>query len=110
MKQACLEQFLNPYFARSKFAISVRLLSLMVVLYLQQSSAKIFFLLLAEASHLDYRYVIITKRTFLANIPILVRMFHNFTFFEIKNAWGLIRSDLGHNEKIQKFFFNYLLF
>ena len=36
-------------------------------------------------------------------------MFHNFTFFEIKNAWGLIRSDLGHNEEI-KFFFDYLLF
>ena len=31
------------------------------------------------------------------------RMFHNFTFFEIKNAWGLIRSDLGHNEKIKIF-------
>ena len=31
-------------------------------------------------------------------------MFHNFTFFEIENAWGLIRSDLGHNEEIQKFF------
>ena len=27
------------------------------------------------------------------------RMFHNFTFFEIKNALGLIRSDLGHNEE-----------
>ena len=35
----------------------------------------------------------------------LVRMFHNFTFFEIKNAWGLIRSDFGHNEEI-KFFFS----
>ena len=32
------------------------------------------------------------------------RMFHNFTFFEIKNAWGLIRSDLSHNEKIKKIF------
>ena len=33
-------------------------------------------------------------------------MFHDFTFFEIKNAWGrLIRSDLGHNEEI-KFFFS----
>ena len=31
-------------------------------------------------------------------------MFHNFTFFEIKNAWGLIRSDLGHNEEINFFF------
>ena len=34
----------------------------------------------------------------------LIRMFHNFTFFEIKNAWGLIRSDLGHNEEINFFF------
>ena len=32
------------------------------------------------------------------------RMFHNFTFFEIKNAWGLIRLDLSHNEKIKIFF------
>ena len=32
------------------------------------------------------------------------RMFHNFTFFEIKNAWGLIRSDFGHNEEIKNFF------
>ena len=31
-------------------------------------------------------------------------MFHNFTFFEIKNAWGLIRSDFGHNEEIKIFF------
>ena len=31
-------------------------------------------------------------------------MFHNFTFLEIKNAWGLIRSDLGHNEEIKIFF------
>ena len=31
-------------------------------------------------------------------------MFHNFTFFEIKNAWGLIASDLGHNEEIKIFF------
>ena len=31
------------------------------------------------------------------------RMFHNFTFFEIKNAWGLIRLDLGHNEEIDFF-------
>ena len=31
-------------------------------------------------------------------------MFHNFTFFEIRNAWGLIRSDLGHNKKIKKIF------
>ena len=38
-----------------------------------------------------------------------IRMFHNFTFFEIKNAWGLIRSDLGHNEEIN-FFFDYSLF
>ena len=37
-------------------------------------------------------------------------MFHNFTFFEIKNAWGLIRSDFGHNEEIKKIFFDYLLF
>ena len=36
-------------------------------------------------------------------------MFHNFTFFEIKNAWGLIRSDLGHNEEIKKNFFRLLL-
>ena len=41
--------------------------------------------------------------------PICIRMFHNFTFFEIKNAWGLIRSDFGHNEKIN-FFFDYSLF
>ena len=33
-----------------------------------------------------------------------IRMFHNFTFFEIKNAWGLIKSDLGHNEEIKIFF------
>ena len=26
-------------------------------------------------------------------------MFHNFTFFEIKYAWGLIRWDLGHNQR-----------
>ena len=32
------------------------------------------------------------------------RMFHNFTFFEIKNAWGLIKSDFGHNEEIKIFF------
>ena len=32
------------------------------------------------------------------------RMFHNFTFFEIKNAWRLIRSDLGHNEETKNFF------
>ena len=38
------------------------------------------------------------------------RMFHNFTFFEIKNAGGLIRSDLGHDEEIEKFFFDYSLF
>ena len=31
-------------------------------------------------------------------------MFHNFTFFEIKNAGGLIRSDLGHDEEIKNFF------
>ena len=31
-------------------------------------------------------------------------MFHNFTFFEVKNASGLIRSDLGHNEQIKIFF------
>ena len=37
-------------------------------------------------------------------------MFHILTFFEIKNAWGLIRSDLGHNEEIKKFFFDYSLF
>ena len=36
-------------------------------------------------------------------------MFHNFTFFEIKNARGLIRSDLGHNEEIN-IFFDYSLF
>ena len=31
-------------------------------------------------------------------------MFHNFTFFEIRNAWGLIRSDFGHYEEIKIFF------
>ena len=30
-------------------------------------------------------------------------------FFEIKNAWGPIRSDLGHNEET-KIFFDYSLF
>ena len=39
-----------------------------------------------------------------------LKMFYNFTFFEIKNAWGLIRSDLGHNEEIKKIFFDYFLF
>ena len=34
-------------------------------------------------------------------------MLHIFTFFEIKNAWGLIRSDLGHNE--EKIFFRLLV-
>ena len=43
------------------------------------------------------------------NEGMLNRMFHNVTFFEIKNAWGLIRSDLGHNEEITNFF-NYSLF
>ena len=37
-------------------------------------------------------------------------MFHNFTFFEIKNTWGLIRSDLGYNEEIKKIIFDYSLF
>ena len=32
------------------------------------------------------------------------RMFHNFTFFEIKNAWGLIRWDFGHNQRNKKIF------
>ena len=32
------------------------------------------------------------------------RMFHNFTFSGIKNAWGLIRSDLGHYKEIKNFF------
>ena len=36
-------------------------------------------------------------------------MFHNFTFFEIENAWGLIRSDFGHNEELKKIF-DYSLF
>ena len=38
------------------------------------------------------------------NEGVLNRMFHNVTFFEIKNAWGLIRSDLGYNEEIKIFF------
>ena len=25
-------------------------------------------------------------------------------FLKLKNTWGLIRSDLGHNEKIKNFF------
>ena len=45
------------------------------------------------------------------NTPSLViKMFHNFTFFEIKNAWSLIRSDLGHNEEIKIFSVDYSLF
>ena len=40
----------------------------------------------------------------LDNVAMMNRMFHNFTFFEIKNAWGLIRSDLGHNEEIKNNF------
>ena len=33
-----------------------------------------------------------------------------FICFEIKNAWGFIRSVLGHNEEIKTFFFDYSLF
>ena len=37
------------------------------------------------------------------------RMFHNFTFFEIKNAWGLMRWDFGRNQR-KKIFFDRTLF
>ena len=37
-------------------------------------------------------------------------MFHNFTFFEIKNAWSLIRWDFGHIQRKKKFFFDRTLF
>ena len=47
---------------------------------------------------------------FKINASMYIRMFHNFIFFEIKNAWGLIRSDFGHNEEIKKIFFDYSLF
>ena len=49
---------------------------------------------LADIRHLPFQNSALTNR-----------MFHNFTFFEIKNAWGLIRSDFGHNEEIKKSFF-----
>ena len=38
------------------------------------------------------------------------RMFHNFTFFEIKNAWGLIRWDFDHNQRKKNFFVDRTLF
>ena len=44
------------------------------------------------------------------SFSLCIRMFHNFTFFEIKNAWGFIRLDLGHNEEIKFFCFDYSLF
>ena len=47
-------------------------------------------------------------KNFLIALSVFIRMFHNFTFFEIKNAWGLIRSDFGHNEEIKKNFFRLL--
>ena len=39
-----------------------------------------------------------------AYINIGIRVFHFFTVFEIKNAWGLIWWGFGHNEKIQNYF------
>ena len=48
---------------------------------------------------------IVTKCTIFVmySCAVYIRMFHNFTFFEIKYAWGLIKSDFGHNEEINFF-------